>query len=186
VDCIHVAARREEHIDDLAELVDRTIDLAPAARDLQAGLVDLPAVSDDMPTRSGSLGKQRGEPQHPLVDRDVVDLDAAFGEQLLDVALGQAKAQVPADGKHDHIRREAETGEGRPCNRIGPDAASSHDTSLAARDPVSANATEPASPGSTSNNSTRTSRSSALGSASAKATGRPCKVQIRCSRSPQN
>jgi hypothetical protein len=45
----------------------------------------------------------------------------------------EAKAQVPADGKHDHIRREAETGEGRPCNRIGPDAASSHDTSLAAR-----------------------------------------------------
>jgi hypothetical protein len=27
----------------------------------------------------------------------VVDLDAAFGEQLLDVAVGEAKAQLPAD-----------------------------------------------------------------------------------------
>jgi hypothetical protein len=38
----------------------------------------------------------------------VVDLDAAFGEQLLDVAVGQAEAQVPADRQHDHIGWEAE------------------------------------------------------------------------------
>ena len=73
----------------------------------------------------------------------MVDLDTAFGEQLFDVAVGEAKAQVPADRQHDHIRREAETGEGRPCNGIGADPASSHDTSLAARGPVSADATAP-------------------------------------------
>src|SRR5512132_2668612 len=53
----------------------------------------------------------------------MVDLDAALGEQLFDVAVGEAKAEVPADRQHDHIRREAETGEGRPCNGIGADPA---------------------------------------------------------------
>jgi hypothetical protein len=42
----------------------------------------------------------------------VVDLDPALGEQLFDVAVGQAEAQVPADRQHDYIRREAEAGEG--------------------------------------------------------------------------
>jgi hypothetical protein len=45
------------------------------------------------------------------VDRDVVDLDAALGEELFDVAVGQAEAQVPADRQHDDIGREAEAGE---------------------------------------------------------------------------
>jgi hypothetical protein len=28
----------------------------------------------------GGVGQQRDEPLHPPIDRDVVDLDAAFGE----------------------------------------------------------------------------------------------------------
>jgi hypothetical protein len=31
------------------------------------------------------------------VDGDMVHLDAALGEQFLDVSVGQAEAQVPAD-----------------------------------------------------------------------------------------
>jgi hypothetical protein len=65
----------------------------------------------------------------------VVDLDAAFGEQLFDVAVGEAKAQVPADRQLDHIRREAETGEGRPWDGIGADAASSHMPQSGCSDP---------------------------------------------------
>jgi hypothetical protein len=33
----------------------------------------------------GRLGQQRREPVDPPVDGDVVDLDAALGEQLLDI-----------------------------------------------------------------------------------------------------
>jgi hypothetical protein len=40
----------------------------------------------------GSLGEQRREPLHPPVDGDVVGLDPAFGEQLLDVAIRQREA----------------------------------------------------------------------------------------------
>jgi hypothetical protein len=58
----------------------------------------------------GGLGQQRREALDPPVDGDVVDLDAAFGEQLLDVAVRQAEAQIPADRQHNHIGWEAEAG----------------------------------------------------------------------------
>jgi hypothetical protein len=53
-------------------------------------------------------------PLDPAVDGDVVNLDAAFGEQLFDVAARQAEAQVPTDGQDDHVGWEAEPSEGGP------------------------------------------------------------------------
>jgi hypothetical protein len=44
---------------------------------------------------------------------DVVDIDAALGQQLLHVAVGQAEPQVPAHRQHDHLRREPEPRERR-------------------------------------------------------------------------
>jgi hypothetical protein len=41
-----------------------------------------------------------------------IDLDAALGEEFFDVAVGQAKGQVPADREHNHLGWEAEAGEG--------------------------------------------------------------------------
>jgi hypothetical protein len=64
-----------------------------------------------VPARASGLGQQRREPLEPPVDGDVVDLDAALGKQLLDITIGQAKAQVPADGNDDHVGWEAEAGE---------------------------------------------------------------------------
>jgi hypothetical protein len=43
----------------------------------------------------------------------MVDLDAAFGEQLLDVAVRQRETQVPAHREDDHLGWEAEASEGR-------------------------------------------------------------------------
>jgi hypothetical protein len=39
----------------------------------------------------------------PPVDGDVIDRDAAFSEQFLHVAVGQAVAQVSADREGDHL-----------------------------------------------------------------------------------
>jgi hypothetical protein len=72
----------------------------------------------------------------------MVDLDAPLGEEFLDIAIGQAEAQVPADGDDDHIGREAESGEGGPRDWSGARAAGSHASSLAAQR-VTANATAP-------------------------------------------
>jgi hypothetical protein len=45
-----------------------------------------------MPTEPSGVGQQGREPHPPPVDSDVVDLDPALDEQLLDVAVGQAEA----------------------------------------------------------------------------------------------
>jgi hypothetical protein len=94
-------------------LVDRPVDEAPRAVDLDVGLVDEPAVTGRVPGEPGGVGQQRGEPLHPAVDRHVVDLDPAFAEQFLHVAVGQAVAQVPAHRHHDHLGADREFHAGR-------------------------------------------------------------------------
>jgi hypothetical protein len=75
-----------------AELVDGAVHVTPPPGYLDVGLVDPPAIADGVPARPGGLSEQRREPLHPAVDRDVVDLDPALGEELLDIAIRQAEA----------------------------------------------------------------------------------------------
>ncbi len=89
--CSGVPARREVHVDDMAELVDGPEQVALGSPDLQVGLIDMPTIADDVPAGSGGLGELRGEPIDPAVHRDVVHVDAAFGEELLDVPIGQTE-----------------------------------------------------------------------------------------------
>jgi hypothetical protein len=41
----------------------------------------------------------------------VIDLNTPFGQQLLDVPVGQAVAQIPPDRDYDHLRRKPEPNE---------------------------------------------------------------------------
>jgi hypothetical protein len=86
--------------------------VAPGPSDLQVGLIDVPAITDDMPSGPGGLGELWSKPLDPPVHRHVVDLDAALGEELLDVPVGQAEPQVPPDRQRDDFGREAVPGEG--------------------------------------------------------------------------
>jgi hypothetical protein len=86
--CLDISLCRHKNVDDLAELVDGPVDIPPPAGDLHVGLVDLPAVSDGVAAWAGGLGQQRREPLDPPVDGDVVDLNAAFGEEFFEVAVG--------------------------------------------------------------------------------------------------
>jgi len=92
VSSVGVSPCRDEHVDDLAGLVDRTVHVAPPPGDFHVGLVHHPAIPDQVSARAGSVGQQRREPLHPPVDADMVSLDAPLGEQLFDIAVGQAKA----------------------------------------------------------------------------------------------
>jgi hypothetical protein len=60
----------------------------------------------------------------------VVDGDAALGEQLFDIAVGQAVAQVPADGDRDHVGWEPESGKRRPLELWAGGSRSTHPLSL--------------------------------------------------------
>ena len=52
----------------------------------------MPVITHRVLTGSGGLRELRGEPLHPPVDADVVDLDPALGQELLYVPVGKAEA----------------------------------------------------------------------------------------------
>jgi hypothetical protein len=64
-----------------------------------------------MPAQPRRLNELRDKPLDPAVDGDVIDSDAALGQQFLDVPVGQSVAQVPADRDRDHLPREPEASE---------------------------------------------------------------------------
>jgi hypothetical protein len=102
-----------QHIDDLLELVDRAVEIDPPPDDLNLRFIDEPPIPNHVTTGSCGVDEQWGEPLHPAIDGHMINVDTTFSEQLLDVPVGQAIAEVPADRHHDHIRREPEANESR-------------------------------------------------------------------------
>jgi hypothetical protein len=72
----------------------------------------MPAIPDNVLSGPSRLRELRREPLDPPVDAHVVDLDAAFGEELFDVSVGEGEPQAPADGQRDDLGREPIPGEG--------------------------------------------------------------------------
>src|SRR5205823_11192305 len=121
-------------------LVDRSIQIDPAAGDFDICLIGEPPITRRVPAGSGCVDQQRGEPLYPPVDSDMINGDAAFSQQLLNVPVGQSKAQIPADSHHDHVRRKPKPGETGPWRWYSSKAAT-HPPTLPA--PPSVNATDP-------------------------------------------
>jgi hypothetical protein len=63
----------------------------------------------DVPARASSVDEHGGEGLHPAVDRDVIHADASFAEQLLDIAVRQPVAQIPAHRDPERMKRTVET-----------------------------------------------------------------------------
>src|SRR4051794_8959821 len=98
-------------------LVDRAVDIGPTAYDLNIRLVHEPAITCRVTGRARGVDEPRREGLQPPVDRDAIDLDTALGEQLLDIAVGQAVAQIPAYRHRNHLPWEPIAGwrrRGRP------------------------------------------------------------------------
>jgi hypothetical protein len=62
---------RDEDVDDLAELVDRPVQIDPPPGHFDVRLIDKPPITGGVPARSCRVDQQRGEPLHPAVDGDV-------------------------------------------------------------------------------------------------------------------
>jgi hypothetical protein len=92
-------------------LVDRAVQVDPPTGDLDIGFISEPAITwrARRHGRAASInnGVKRWTPEHG----DMVDLNVAFDEKLLNVALRQPVAQVPTYHHRDHLRREAEASE---------------------------------------------------------------------------
>jgi hypothetical protein len=54
-------------------------------------LGDESSIARTVASEPGGVGRQRGEPLHPPVDRHVVDFDPALGEQLFDIAVAEPR-----------------------------------------------------------------------------------------------
>ena len=101
-----VALGGHEYVDDLPVLVDGPVHVTPSIRDLHVGLVDEPAVTDRMATRSGGIREQWRETLDPPVDGDVVDLDPTLTEELFNIPIGEPVPQIPPHGQDDELRWE--------------------------------------------------------------------------------
>jgi len=77
-------------------LVDRPVQVGPPPGDLDVGLLDEPPVTGGAPRRASGVDELLGEGLSPPIVSDVVDLDAPLSQQLLDIAVGQPIAQLPA------------------------------------------------------------------------------------------
>ncbi len=88
----YLPACRDTHGDHLAELIHRRVDVAKDTANLHIGLVNEPAAASGVPAGSGSVDHELGEVLHPSVQAEVIHLDAAFRQQLLEVTVGQAEA----------------------------------------------------------------------------------------------
>ena len=66
----------QQHVHDLATLVDGTEGVAPAATDLEQGLVDPPLMSDRPAVPACGLDELRRAARDPIVDRARIDRDA--------------------------------------------------------------------------------------------------------------
>ena len=130
--CGAVTADGHENVDHLTVLIYSPVHVPPDAGDTDVGLVDEPPSTDRVAAGAGRVDQLRCEVVHPPEDGDVIDLDAAFGEEFLDVAVRQAEAQVPAHRQQDHLGWEPVPGEGRPLDYDRPTAAAtrSHPGSL--------------------------------------------------------
>jgi hypothetical protein len=89
----------DHNVNDLAELVDRSVQIDAPAADLDVRFVDKPTITGGVPAGPGRIDQQRGEPVHPAINRDVVNSDAALGQQLFDVSVGQPVARGRPSGE---------------------------------------------------------------------------------------
>ncbi len=73
----------------------------------------------------------------------MVDLDPAFRQQLLEIAVGQSVPEVPAHSEQDHLGREPEHGERPRPVWIGRQDRRRFIPTVSPRPPCTLNATEP-------------------------------------------
>src|SRR5512139_2372350 len=102
-----VAPGLDQHIEDLAFSVDGAPQIDQAAIDLQVDLIKMPGAVRPGPAFAQVRRDQRSEMVHPAPDGLIGKPNAAFRQQVFDVAQAQGEAEVEPDRLMDDLGREA-------------------------------------------------------------------------------
>jgi hypothetical protein len=107
-----VATLRDVHVDHLALLVDRPVDVGPDPGDLDVGLVDEPAVPGQVPDRPGRVNQQRCEPLRPPIE-GTWSTSMARSARRSSMSGGTTRTGGTVASPTGSPRREAESSEAR-------------------------------------------------------------------------
>ena len=108
---LHVAMLAQHGVDQVAVPIDRSIQVAPAAADLQIRLIDVPpgaaAAPPAMPALAQLVAHDRQQLCLPVTNSLVADLDPAQGQDLAQVAQGQPVAEPAEHHEGDDVAGQA-------------------------------------------------------------------------------
>jgi hypothetical protein len=86
-----------------ARRVDRPVKVPPLALHADVRLIDAPRIVGGLEPFAQAPFQCRGVALHPPPNRDVIGVQAPFGQEFLHVSVRERKAQVPADGQEDYL-----------------------------------------------------------------------------------
>ena len=98
-----IAQPREHEVDRGAGGIDGSVELAPTALDTNVGLIDAPGPVGWLEMTAQPLLQFRTVALDPAPDCRVVRLQAAFAEQLFDIAERERVPQLPAHGAKNQL-----------------------------------------------------------------------------------
>jgi hypothetical protein len=101
-----VAPALNQHVEDLAFMVDGTLEIHAYTGDPDHHLVQMPSIAWPRPTLAQPSRNRRAELQHPTPHRFIGDIEPALGEQFLHVAVAQRKAEIEPDRVLDDLGRK--------------------------------------------------------------------------------
>ena len=102
-----VASALDQHVEDLALVIDGAPEIRPLAGDAHHHLVEMPAIARPRATLAQASRDRGTELQHPAPHRFVGDVEPSLGQQLLDITVAQGKAEIESDRALDNLGREA-------------------------------------------------------------------------------
>src|SRR5947207_1572708 len=102
-----VATALNQHVENLALVIDGAPQIHPLAGDANDHLVELPPVARTWARPLEPAGKSGPELQNPAPHRLIGDIESAFSEELLHVPVAQCEPQIEPDRVLDDRRREA-------------------------------------------------------------------------------
>jgi hypothetical protein len=104
-----VAAALNQHVENLAFVIDGTPEIHPLAGDPNNHLVQMPSIARARTAPPQPPRDHRSELQHPAPDGFVGDVEPTLGEQILNVSVAEREAQVEPDRMLDDNRRKPVT-----------------------------------------------------------------------------